>query len=572
MDSSPQQATVIRDGDPSQPRPSNTEVKVDAVEVVNANDDKCKKSSKGSGKKAKHGAKKHDGGSKKRTKRKSRKSRMKDESSSGNSSDSIDDNGDTSASENEDAGAEVVPPRKRATKKDLDAQKMKLQTRKKAGSLPGKAQPVADSESDLEFSDSDSSTSGEEEGEGHPDNVAASGKASKSPSVNQDLSYHVARELQRILQLAQAPPPPPPAALSSHSGLNVGLGGGLDASLGGSISALNYPQASRAAFGGYPTLSAGRSLPGRAQPSMYAGLGDLNSLLDTANDGAGNDALLAGRAGRPEGSLDKKHLGGSAGRSKKSRKLDYKRVDQVWDSTIHNYKLQDTAEAGAETKYDGFCFHVRRTFDWEGKYKATVVDVKSKALRECLQDVIGNIKGVSLVDETPKLDPNVLFLYLEDLRKYTRKLKKQIASPPGSGKQERKQEAKRLEEKRQCLKVLVRYIDKDYDDIKKSLYPMLDHGLITFDLLWALWKPNTLVYTTTYGSHEEPRVFKVDGAEKHYHISKGEFYYVDGKYFEYDGKQFGYGRMIEGKLPSLPQLMPLVVFSKAPDMITTGFG
>jgi hypothetical protein len=53
---------------------------------------------------------------------------------------------------------------------------------------------------------------------------------------------------------------------------------------------------------------------------------------------------------------------------------------------------------------------VRRTFDWEGKYKATVVDIKSKQLREVLRDVIGNIKGVSLVEETPKLDPNMLFL------------------------------------------------------------------------------------------------------------------------------------------------------------------
>jgi hypothetical protein len=74
---------------------------------------------------------------------------------------------------------------------------------------------------------------------------------------------------------------------------------------------------------------------------------------------------------------------------------------------------------------------------------------------------------------------------------------------------------------------------------------MLENGLISFDLLWALWKPNTLAYTTTYGSHDEPRVFKVEMAEKHYSLMKGDFYYVEGKYFEYDGKQFGYGSMSE---------------------------
>jgi single-stranded DNA-binding protein len=58
---------------------------------------------------------------------------------------------------------------------------------------------------------------------------------------------------------------------------------------------------------------------------------------------------------------------------------------------------------------------------------------------------------------------------------------------------------------------------------------MLENGLITFDLLWALWKPNTLAYTTTYGSHDEPRVFKVEVAEKHHSLMKGDYYYIEGK-------------------------------------------
>ncbi|KXX79222.1 hypothetical protein MMYC01_205635 [Madurella mycetomatis] len=241
--------------------------------------------------------------------------------------------------------------------------------------------------------------------------------------------------------------------------------------------------------------------------------------------------------------LDSKKQQKDKRKQSKATKLDYKRVDQVWDNTIHNYKLQDTAEGTVDAQYDEFIFHVRRTFDWEGKYKATIVDIKSNLLRECLQEVIGNIKGVSLVDETPKLDPNMLFLYLEDLRKHMKELKKTKATK--GDKHDRKKEQKRIESKRQHLKVLVKYIDKDYADVKKSLYPMLENGLITFDLLWALWKPDTLAFTGTYGSHDEPRVFKVEVAEKHYSIMKGEYYYIEGKYFEYDGKQFGYGSMSE---------------------------
>ncbi|WDK21166.1 ATPase [Colletotrichum graminicola] len=248
--------------------------------------------------------------------------------------------------------------------------------------------------------------------------------------------------------------------------------------------------------------------------------------------------------------------------SKKKSKLDFKRVDQVWDSAIHQYKLQDTAASTSETQYSGYVLQVRRTFDWEGKYKATVVDVKSKLLREVLQEVMGNIKGVSLVDETPKIDPNMLFLYLEDFRKFDKQLKKSVVV--SADKKERKKRKKHIKTKRQHLKVLLKYVDKDYAHVKKSLYPMLENGLITFELLWALFKPNTLVYTTTYGSPDEPRVFKVEQAEKLTSVTKGGFYWIDGKlsvtsflyvaarhqltlspYLEFDGKRFGYGTLYE---------------------------
>ncbi|UPL03231.1 hypothetical protein LCI18_014165 [Fusarium solani-melongenae] len=226
---------------------------------------------------------------------------------------------------------------------------------------------------------------------------------------------------------------------------------------------------------------------------------------------------------------------------KKSKRPAFKRVDQVWDSKIHNFKLQDTADIDNESQYEDFIFHVRRTFDWEGKYRTTYVDIKSKLLRECLQDVIGNTDGVSLVDEVPKLNPHLLFLYLEDLRDHLRALKQ--AKPAGETKKARKKNQVRLDDKRKHLKVMIKYIDKDYETTKESLYPMLESGLITFDLLWALWKPNTLAYTTTYGCTSEPRVFRVDMATPQSSIVKGRFYAIDGKYVEFDGKRFGYGNM-----------------------------
>lgn len=69
---------------------------------------------------------------------------------------------------------------------------------------------------------------------------------------------------------------------------------------------------------------------------------------------------------------------------------------------------------------------------------------------------------------------------------------------------------------------------------------MLENGLITFDLLWALFKPNTLVYTTTYGTADEPRIFKVEQTERHNSMMKGEFYWVDGKVWSFFHRSFAF--------------------------------
>ncbi|KAK7734115.1 hypothetical protein SLS63_004400 [Diaporthe eres] len=480
---SQQSDSLIRESEPSNPRPDN-DVKPNSADAGTSPDapSKPKDASKSRETKGKSTKKKSKGSKAKKDKKKKKKKLAAINDSSDFSSTSSDNDSTELDSDSDTADDEVVVRRKRTNKKREEAPKLKTVsvTKKHKGSVKSKLKPPAasgsdsDSDSDSSQTSCDSSSDDAEDSEPRLDRQ----KKTKDQPLKQDVGFQVARELQRILQLAQAHAPPAADGLGDPLGRDTGL--------------LN-------------------------RRGRHAGLGP-----------------------------DKKLPGGAAESQKqKSKKYDFKRVDQVWDNSIHNFKLQDTAESAADKKYDGFCFHVRRTFDWEGKYKATVVDVKSKALRECLQDVIGNIKGVSLVDETPKIDPNVLFLYLEDLRKHSKHLKKQVKSPTATDKQERKKEVKWLEEKRLHLKVLVKYIDKDYEHVKNSLYPMLEHGLITFDLLWALWKPGTLAYTTTYGSHDEPRVFKVDTAEKHYHITKGEFYYVDGKYFEYDGKHFGYGRMME---------------------------
>ncbi|KAB8337047.1 hypothetical protein FH972_021351 [Carpinus fangiana] len=203
--------------------------------------------------------------------------------------------------------------------------------------------------------------------------------------------------------------------------------------------------------------------------------------------------------------------------------------------TIHNYKLQESAE-DQEDEFDEYIFTVRRRFDWENKYKHTVVDIKSKLLRECLQEIMKDVRGISLVEDKPSIDPNMLFLYLEELRTYTKKTLK------AKSKSEKKRRNRRkIKNQIAHCKVMLKYLDEDYKETKKTLYPMLEAGNITFDLLWALFKPDTIAYTPTYGSVENPRCFKVDYANKESSFMRGEWYCIEGRYLEYDGKSYGLG-------------------------------
>lgn len=134
------------------------------------------------------------------------------------------------------------------------------------------------------------------------------------------------------------------------------------------------------------------------------------------------------------------------------------------------------------------------------------------------------------------MDPNLLFLYYDELKTYYKKTLK-----PKLRKEKKKRQKKRLAQQIAHCKLLANYIDKDYESTRKRLYPMIEAGNITFDLIWALFKPNTIAYAPTYGNKDDPRCFKVDYATKEVDFMEREWWIIEGRYLEYDGKTFGFG-------------------------------
>lgn len=287
--------------------------------------------------------------------------------------------------EDSDSESEVeVKKLKRLSKTVSDSRRSKKDLRKKRKAKAGK--PLS-SESDSDESDSSEA----EEDKAHVDDASGDeDKGQKEQQGKQDLDLQQLQQLvQLMLQTQQRALAPNPTGLAP-------AGAGM---------ALNPD-------------------PSHLQAAMQAPLMQqlLNAQLGKVLQSSGGQAGQSKNQRRERRGQQEKSGTRNVDGSRKSKTtekaaekvpgngLEFKRVDQVWDSSIHNYKLKDTTGAPAVAQYEGFIFHIRRTFDWEGKYKTTYVDVKSKDLRECLREVIGNIKGVSLVEETPKLNPNLLFL------------------------------------------------------------------------------------------------------------------------------------------------------------------
>jgi DNA polymerase III delta prime subunit len=129
----------------------------------------------------------------------------------------------------------------------------------------------------------------------------------------------------------------------------------------------------------------------------------------------------------------------------------------------------------------------------------------------------------------------LVFLYYEELKAHIKKLKTQLKSA------KKRKEQKKLKQQIAHSKLLAKFIDEDYEETRKKLKSMLKAGNITYDLSWALYKPNTIAYTPTYGNKDDPRAFRVDMTYNEEDFLGNEKLVIEGRYLEYDGKIFGMG-------------------------------
>jgi hypothetical protein len=182
------------------------------------------------------------------------------------------------------------------------------------------------------------------------------------------------------------------------------------------------------------------------------------------------------------------------------------------------------------------CATNHRKLGKKNESQIVFIDIKSQWLGDLLSTLLRDVDGVSLKDDRPsvgdlqvpyfrhvaylQIERNVLYHFLPVLETYAKS-----TLPEAS-------------ESLEHLNLLIHHMRGAYASTNQRLATLLDNGEITFDLLWAIFKPNTPVHGSCLGT-DKPRCIKYSFGEQRITKSGNEYFHIEGRYLDFDGQQFG---------------------------------
>ncbi|OAX38624.1 P-loop containing nucleoside triphosphate hydrolase protein [Rhizopogon vinicolor AM-OR11-026] len=166
---------------------------------------------------------------------------------------------------------------------------------------------------------------------------------------------------------------------------------------------------------------------------------------------------------------------------------------------------------------------VRRLINSKGQYIGTEIDIKSVTLCEVLIEIHKDVEGLELMRSEPVCDPHLLFFSHDGLKD---RLAKEIEKDP------------RDEVMIADINVAIQYIHEDHAGNFADLQSLTADQSITFDLLWALFPSNTLVFNH-HQYTEQKRILKVQAYEIKKREDESIYAEVMGDVIVDDGNTFG---------------------------------
>ncbi|EPS36366.1 hypothetical protein H072_10103 [Dactylellina haptotyla CBS 200.50] len=202
-----------------------------------------------------------------------------------------------------------------------------------------------------------------------------------------------------------------------------------------------------------------------------------------------------------------------------------KRLDSRFNRRGHQVVVDSGTVPAIETDtYDPNGAYVMvhcKYFNQLGLLHRQTLDIKSLMVKKVLKEVIGDsYPGISFNTANIVLEYPLrcMWYYRDDIRAVAKEDKKS--------------------EKGRHLKLLLDFLDSEFATLDADYRNYMEQGLTSFDLMWTLFKPGELVYTSFDG---HARVFESKGF-KEQQISCAVYGVIDGTYIDYNGEEFGHAQ------------------------------
>ncbi|TPX13408.1 uncharacterized protein E0L32_006138 [Thyridium curvatum] len=195
--------------------------------------------------------------------------------------------------------------------------------------------------------------------------------------------------------------------------------------------------------------------------------------------------------------------------------------------------------------YEKFALCVTRQYDDDNKYVVrTALQVNSPALKEVLRDVIGSFPGDSFYtnDVSVTFPARCLYHYRAELAGLLARLQKE---EPGS-------------DKAAHLPILLDFISEHFADTIKEGDNLREKGLVTYEHLWTLFRPGSLVYAHRLS---QARVFKLESYD--YVCGDHPGLRLSVSFVDFDGASFG-TRTTCVTIPQFGGVAPIAELSALP--------
>ncbi|KAI5116671.1 hypothetical protein M0805_007843 [Coniferiporia weirii] len=183
-------------------------------------------------------------------------------------------------------------------------------------------------------------------------------------------------------------------------------------------------------------------------------------------------------------------------------RLEVKCIDMVFDRFSQQFLPRERAsqEVNAVTvdPYAEYAFTLHRTIG-PGSFSKAFFDIRSSHLRNVCADVIGKVEGISWTAKPLRVDHETFLVFLPELQARIRLLEAKGDKAEGES------------ITHAHLAFFESFIRTEFASTLSEIEALLAQNEITFDLLWAIWKPRTVLYTKCQNTGE-PRAVRLSDA------------------------------------------------------------